>query len=114
MKIQTLLFTALLGLACTAAFGDTPAPAAGSNAGPHGMCAKDADQCTQLAAKFDQWCQANAQKCVDVKAHVEKRREFCEQNQEKCKAMMHHMRHRGDQSQGGDDDQDSDGGNGGN
>lgn len=110
MKIQTLLFTALLGLACSAAFGDTPAPAAGTDAGPHGMCAKDADQCTQLAAKFDQWCQANAQKCVDLKAHVEKRREFCEQNQEKCKAMMHHMRHRGQADQNPDDDQDGDGG----
>jgi len=112
MKIQTLLFTALLGLATTAAFGATPAPAAATNAGPHGMCNKDPDQCTQLAAKFDTWCQANAQKCVDLKAHVEKRREFCEQNMEKCKAMMHHMRHRGDQNQG-DQDQggDDDGGN---
>ena len=113
MKIQTLLFTALLGLAASAAFGATPAPAAGTGAGapgPHGICAKSPDQCTQLAAKFDTWCQANAQKCVDLKAHIEKHREWCEQNQAKCKAMMQHMRHHGPRRQeGGNQD---DGGNG--
>lgn len=112
MKIQTLLFTALLGLATSAAFGATPAPATDTNGGapgPHGLCAKSPDQCTQLAAKFDEWCQANAQKCTNLKAHIEKRREYCEQNQQKCKAMMQRIRHhgqqgQGDQEQGGDDE----------
>lgn len=108
MKIRSLLFTALLGLAATAAFADTPAPAAGTTAAPHGMCAKTPDQCTQLAAKFDTWCQANAQKCTDLKAYVEKRREYCEQNQQKCKAMMQRLRHRGRQNQ--DNNQNGDGG----
>lgn len=94
MKIQSLLLTALLGLAATAAFGATPAPAAGTAAGPHGICAKSPDQCTQLAAKFDTWCQANAQKCTDLKAHIEKRREWCEQNQAKCKAVRERVHER--------------------
>ncbi|HEV2332726.1 MAG TPA: hypothetical protein VGV16_06150 [Gammaproteobacteria bacterium] len=117
MKIQTLLFTALLGLACSAAFGATPAPAAGSHTDSHGMCAQSQDQCTELAAKFDQWCSANADKCTAMKAHMEKRREWCEQNKDKCEKMMRRMRdrHHGDEDEdkdkGGDDDDQDGGGN---
>ena len=95
MTIRTLLFTVLLGLASTVALGATPAPA--TSTGPdamksHGMCAKDPDQCKQLASKFDQWCKADAQKCTDLKAHIEKRREWCERNQPKCRAIRRRMR----------------------
>lgn len=94
MKIRYLLFTALMGLATTAAFADTPAPAAGNTAAPHGMCAKTPDQCTQLAAKFDTWCQANADKCTGLKAHIEKRREWCAANQAKCEAVRKRVHER--------------------
>lgn len=109
MKIQSLLFTALLGLATTATFGATLAPAAGTAAGPHGICAKSPDQCTQLAAKFDTWCQANAQKCTDLKAHIEKRREWCEQNQAKCKAVRERVHERIKEHRQEDQGQSSDG-----
>ena len=109
MKLRTVLFAALLGLCSAAAFADTAAPAGGTPpAGPHGMCAKSPDQCTQLAAKFDQWCQANADKCTQAKAMMEKHREFCEANQAKCKEMRQHMRGRKQgQDQSGDDDDDT-------
>jgi hypothetical protein len=107
MKLRIVLFAALLGL-CSAAFADsTPAPAGTPPAGPHGMCAKSPDQCTQLATKFDQWCTANADKCTEAKAMMEKRREFCEANKAKCQAMREKMkaRRQGDQSgQDSDDD----------
>ena len=102
MKLRIVLFAALLGLGSTA-FADNPAPAAGATPAPHGMCAKNPDQCTQLAAKFDQWCQANADKCVQSKAMMEKRREFCEANQAKCQAMRAKMK---GNRQSGDDDGD--------
>ena len=97
MKIRPLLLTALLGLASAAAFGATPAPAASTRPAamkPHGMCAKNPNQCIQLAGKFDQWCQANAQKCSNFKAHIEKRREWCEKNPAKCRAIRRRMRDR--------------------
>ena len=113
MKLRTLFFAALLGLLSTAAFAaNTPAPAAGTGMGPMhggmGMCQQNAQECKDLAGKFDQWCSANADKCTAMKAHMEKRREWCEKNMDKCKEMMERMhKHRhGDhgQDQGGDDD----------
>lgn len=105
MKLQTLLFAAALAFAGSA-FSATPTPAAGTGAGPahEGMCKTSPDQCQQLAAKFDQWCTSDADKCTAMKAHIEKRREWCENNKEKCKQMMQKMHaHRG-QNQSGDDD----------
>ena len=110
MKLRIVFLAALMGLSFSA-FAANPAPAAGTGAGPmkDGMCKQSPDQCTQLAAKFDQWCGANADKCTDMKAHFEKRREWCESNKEKCQEMMQkmHEHHRGqkqDQDSGDDDD----------
>ena len=102
------LAAALLGLSA-AAFGATPAPGASTGSGPHGMCAKNAQECKDEAAKFDQWCSANADKCTAMKAHMEKRREWCEANKEKCEKMMKRMhdRHHGDKDQNGDQDDDT-------
>ena len=114
MKLRIILLSALLGLMSTAAFAaNTPAPAAGTGMGPMkgGMCKQNAQECQQLAGKFDQWCSANADKCTDMKAHMEKHREWCESNKDKCKEMMERMhKRRGGQGQdqggdqGGDDD----------
>jgi hypothetical protein len=108
MKLNILILSALLGLSATA-FGASPAPSAGTGTGPmqhEGFCKQNASECQQLAAKFDSWCSANADKCVSLKAFVEKHRERCEANKEKCKEMMERMhdRHHGDQDKGDDDD----------
>ena len=112
MKLRVLMLSALLGLLSTVAFAaNTPAPAAGTGMGPMhgGFCSQNAGECKDLATKFDQWCTENADKCTDVKAHVEKHREWCEQNKDKCQKMMERMhKHRHgmkqDDDQGGDDD----------
>lgn len=109
MKLRIILLAALMGLSFSA-FAANPAPAASTGMGPMhgGMCKQNPDQCSQLAAKFDQWCGANADKCTDMKAHFEKRREWCESNKEKCQEMMQkmHERHRGEKQDQGDDDGD--------
>ena len=111
MKLRIVLLSALLGLMSSAAFAaNTPAPAAGTGMGPMhgGMCKENAQECKDLAGKFDQWCSANADKCTALKAHVEKHREWCEQNKDKCKEMMERMhKHRHgekDEDKGGDSD----------
>src|SRR6185437_6771051 len=91
MKLKTLLFASLLALAGTA-FGATPPPSASTGTSAHmGPCKKDPAKCQAAAAKFDQWCSANAEKCTDLKAWAEKRREFCEANKPKCEEHMHRM-----------------------
>ena len=96
MKLKVLLFAAALGLA-SSAFGASPAPAAGTGGGPmkhEGYCKQNAQECKDTAAKFDQWCSANADKCVALKTMVEKRRERCEANKDKCEEMMERMHER--------------------
>jgi hypothetical protein len=94
MKLRTLMFASLLALT-GAAFGATPPPAAGTGMGPmghhEGPCKTNPQECKDAAAKFDQWCSANADKCTSLKAWAEKRREFCEANGEKCKERMQKM-----------------------
>ena len=93
MKLKTFLFTALLALAGSA-FAATPPPPAGTSAGPGthmGPCEKDPSKCQADAAKFDNWCSANADKCVKLKAWAEVRREKCEANPQKCKERMEKM-----------------------
>ncbi|HEY1773362.1 MAG TPA: hypothetical protein VGH91_09245 [Gammaproteobacteria bacterium] len=94
MKLRTLLFTALLALAGSV-FGATPPPAAGTGVGPgsahQGPCEKDPAKCQADAAKFDQWCQANAQKCMNLKSWAEKRIERCEKDPQKCEEMKQKM-----------------------
>ena len=114
MKLSTLFFAVLLGLISTAALADKPAPAAGTAGGPMkgGMCQQNAQECQQLAAKFDQWCSANADKCTAMKAHMEKHVEWCEQNKEKCEKMMQrmHKHHEDEEDQDekhGDDEDDT-------
>lgn len=110
MKPRSFLFAALLGLSFSAFAANTPAPAAGTGMGPAhgGFCAQNAGECKDLATKFDQWCTENADKCVALKAHVEKRREWCEQNKDKCQKMMKRMHERHGEKQGqGDDDSDN-------
>ena len=108
MKLRLLMFSALLGLSFSAFAANTPAPAAGTGMGPMkgGMCQKNAQECKDLSAKFDQWCSANADKCTAVKAHVEKHREWCEAHKDKCKDMMERMHHRHGMKQDKDEDSD--------
>lgn len=97
MKLKMFLFTALLALAGSA-FAASPPPPAGTGANPThmGPCEKDPSKCQADAAKFDNWCSANADKCVKLKAWAEVRREKCEANPQKCEErrhrMMEHMR----------------------
>lgn len=110
MKLRIMIFSALLGLASTAAFAATPAPAGGTGTDPMpgGMCKQNAGECQDLAGKFDQWCSTNADKCTAMKAHIEKRREWCDAHKDKCKEMMErmHRRHgkKQDEDRGTDDD----------
>lgn len=94
MKLRALLFTSLLAVAGTA-FAANPPPPASTGFAPmghrEGPCKQDPAQCKEAAAKFDQWCSANAEKCMDLKAWAEKRREFCEANKEKCEEHRHKM-----------------------
>ena len=91
MKLKMFLFTALLALAGSA-FAADPAPSASTGMGAHmGPCEKDAAKCQADAAKFDQWCSANAQKCTSLKAWAEKRIERCEANKQKCEERMERM-----------------------
>jgi len=39
-------------------------------------------------ARLEQWCQDNPEKCREVKAKVEQRREECKANPEKCRAEL--------------------------
>jgi hypothetical protein len=92
MKLPALILSVLLSLTAAASFAD--APAAGNTPPAGGMCKANPQGCTQLAQQFDQWCSANADTCVRIKAHIEKHREFCEQNKDKCQAMREKMRAR--------------------
>ena len=111
MKLKAIFFAAaLLGLSA-AAFGASPAPAAGTGSGPmkhEGFCKQNASECQDLAGKFDSWCSANADKCVALKAMVEKHRERCEANKEKCEEMMERMHERREAKKGQSDSQSSD------
>src|SRR6185312_2074388 len=97
MRFRMMIFTALLALAGTA-FAATPPPAPATGAGPganhQGPCERDPSKCAAEAAKFDQWCTANADKCVKLKAWAERRREKCEANKEKCEEMKQRMMQR--------------------
>jgi hypothetical protein len=97
MKLKTLLFTALLAVT-GAAFGATPPPPAATGMGPagkhQGPCEKDPSKCAADAAKFDNWCTANAQKCTNLKAWAEKRIEFCQANAQKCQEHREQMMQR--------------------
>ena len=94
MKFRTLLFATMLMLA-GAAIGANPPPPASTGATPmdhrEGPCKKDPAKCQAAAAKFDQWCSANAEKCTDLKAWAERRREYCEAHGQECKDRMHNM-----------------------
>lgn len=96
MKLTTLMLSAILGLATAAACADTQG--AGGNAGTAapktGYCQSHQQDCVQQAQQFDGWCAANADKCIALKAHIEKRREWCEQNQDKCQALRAKIRAR--------------------
>jgi hypothetical protein len=59
-----------------------------------GPCEKDPSKCQADAAKFDNWCAANAQKCTTLKAWAEKRIERCEANKPKCEEMKQKMMQR--------------------
>lgn len=92
MKLKMFLFTALLALAGST-FAATPPPPAGTGTSPThmGPCEKDPSKCQADAAKFDNWCAANADKCVKLKAWAEKRREACEKDPQMCKERMEKM-----------------------
>jgi hypothetical protein len=93
MKFRTALFATVLAFASTA-FAATPAPASSTGGKPHpGMkyCSEHAQECKDNAAKFDSWCSANADKCMDLKAWAERRREYCETHGQECKEHMHKM-----------------------
>ena len=70
MRLTTIFAAALLALA-SGAFAASPAPAGASAAHPGERghcCADNAKECNDQAAKFDQWCSANADKCTALKA----------------------------------------------
>jgi hypothetical protein len=103
MKLSALILSACLGLMATAALGQPPPPP-GTSSAPTGAkpphqhyCATHQQECAQAAQKFDQWCGANADKCVGLKAHIEKRREMCEQHKDKCAEMRQQMRQKAQQ-----------------
>ncbi len=97
MTLRTLLLTTLLALS-GAAIGATPPPPPATGVSPmvkhQGPCEKDPAKCQAEAAKFDQWCSANADKCNALKAWAEKRREMCEANAPKCQEMREKMKQR--------------------
>ncbi|HLW74848.1 MAG TPA: hypothetical protein VKT74_07250 [Gammaproteobacteria bacterium] len=95
MKTRILLISALLAAPAFAFAAGTAAPAAGTGAGhEHGKryCEEHAKECTDQAAKFDQWCSANADKCQGLKAGIERRREWCESNKDECKEVREQAR----------------------
>jgi hypothetical protein len=93
MKFQALILGALLAFTATAfaapipigATTSSPESAAFPHSGGHmGPCQKEPSTCQANAAKFDQWCEANADKCTALKAWAEKRIAYCEANAQKC------------------------------
>ena len=109
MKLKAIVFSALLALAGSAIAANPP-PAASTGMGPgehhQGLCEKNPAECKADAAKFDQWCQANADKCIKLKSWAEKRIERCEKNAEKCKEMHEKMRqHREERREDNQDQQ---------
>lgn len=94
MKTSTLILTACLGLAASAALAATP-PAEPKKAehakGEHHYCAEHAKECQDLAASFDKWCGENSDRCLAVKAAVEHRRQMCEKDKAACKEERHAM-----------------------
>ena len=94
MKLQTLLFTALLAVPALAFAAGTPAPAGDTGGHEHGkrFCAEHAQDCKEQAGKFDKWCSENADKCENLKAGIERRREWCESNKDECKEVREQAR----------------------
>jgi hypothetical protein len=94
MTLRTILFAALLAIS-GAAISANPPPSATTGVGPGshhmGPCEKDPSQCQADAAKFDNWCTANADKCTALKAWAVKRAEYCQANAQKCKERMQKM-----------------------
>jgi len=97
MTLRTTLFAALLALS-GAAIGATPPPSPATGAGPgtghERPCQRDPAKCQAEAAKFDQWCSANAEKCTDLKAWAVRRAEYCKANAQKCEEHRERMRER--------------------
>lgn len=97
MKLRTTLFAALLALAGTAFAANPPPPPAtgvGPGTGHERPCQKDPAKCQAEAAKFDQWCSANADKCTDLKAWAVRRAEYCKANAQKCEEHRQKMEER--------------------
>lgn len=107
MKLTTLMFAGLVAIAGSALAANPPPAATG--AGPEkahmGPCEKNPAECKADAAKFDQWCSANADKCIKLKSWAEKRIERCEANKEKCKEMHEKMRERHEEHRADKQDQ---------
>lgn len=64
-----------------------PSPAA---EGTPDATARSASDMTpaERKARFEQWCKDNPEKCREMKAKAEQRREFCKAEPEKCRAEM--------------------------
>ena len=97
MRLRNVILGALLGLFSLTALAANPAPtgstAAGGQGGGHMHgCQDNPQKCAELAAKFDKWCSANADKCQALKAGIERRHEFCENNKAECKEQREQMR----------------------
>ena len=107
MKLTTLLFAALLAVAGAATAANPPPAATGANPehAHMGPCDKNPAECKADAAKFDQWCSANADKCIKLKSWAEKRIEKCEANKEKCKEMHEKMKERREEHRADKQDQ---------
>jgi len=94
MTFRALMITALLAFSASA-FAATPPAASSTGTAPmghhEGPCKADPQKCKDAAAKFDQWCSANADKCTKLKAWAEMRIERCQANAKECEEHMHKM-----------------------
>jgi len=79
----------LIAAATLLAFG-TPAASAFAAEGIPGATVRPDGSTTpgDRKARFEQWCQDNPEKCREMKAKAEQRREECKANPEKCRAEL--------------------------
>ena len=81
MKRLLIAAAALLALATQAVPSFAAEGMPGATVRPDGRAAPG-----DRKARFEQWCQDNPEKCRELKAKAEQRREECKANPEKCRA----------------------------
>ena len=77
----------LLIAAAIAVLATQAAPALASEGLPGATVRSDSGMSpADRKARFEQWCKDNPEKCREMKAKAEERREQCKANPEKCRA----------------------------